>query len=120
MPPNMTPLIVCGKSAEVAKLVRKYLLPEYDAIHIIRTPEAGHKEIPLLLSGKRLENTASNLGSQNYAQLPQAVVAGGGFHDDVFLGMREASERVEGVKKVPWLKLGGYYVVRVAWVDLMS
>lgn len=57
MPPNMTPLIVCGKSAEVAKLVRKYLLPEYDAIHIIRTPEAGHKEIPLLLSGKRLQNT---------------------------------------------------------------
>jgi hypothetical protein len=30
MPPNMHPIIVCGKSPSIAKLVRKFLLPEYD------------------------------------------------------------------------------------------
>ncbi|OAG05733.1 uncharacterized protein CC84DRAFT_1164197, partial [Paraphaeosphaeria sporulosa] len=37
---------------EFINLVQEYLLPEYDAVHIIMGKETGTKDIPLLLSGR--------------------------------------------------------------------
>jgi hypothetical protein len=68
----------------------------------------GALEIPILLSGKTPENHSENLGSQNYAQTPRAVVAGGGFDDEAFMTMKKASDGVVGTEKVPWLKLGEF------------
>lgn len=71
--------------------------------------EAGCTEIPLLLSGKQPHNTEANLGSQNYAQVPRAVIAGGGFDDAAFYAMKKVCDDVVGTDKVPWLKLGEYF-----------
>ncbi|KAJ4303036.1 hypothetical protein N0V90_001927 [Kalmusia sp. IMI 367209] len=67
--------------------------------------DAGTSEIPLLLSGKTPPNAGDNLGSQEYSQVPRAVVAGGGFDDAMFEAMKKASDETAGAEKVPWLKL---------------
>ncbi|KAF1851046.1 uncharacterized protein K460DRAFT_302766 [Cucurbitaria berberidis CBS 394.84] len=91
------PVIVCGKNPNIAKKVREDLLPEYDVIHIILTLEAGTLEIPRLLSGKTPEKTPGNHGSQNYTQKPVAIAVGGGFDNEAFGQMKDASKDVQSV-----------------------
>lgn len=72
----------------------------FTVVHVITNPEVGAKEIPLLLSGKTVDST-DNVGSGNYSKIPLAVATGGGYDDDAFNLMREASN---GTKVVPWLR----------------
>ncbi|KAF2128402.1 hypothetical protein P153DRAFT_367553 [Dothidotthia symphoricarpi CBS 119687] len=95
------PIIVCGRNPKIAARVRQTLLPEYDVIHIILTPEAGAKDIPLLLSGKTPPETSSNHGSQNYTQPPIAVAVGGGFDNDTFNQMKDACK---DIKETVWVR----------------
>jgi hypothetical protein len=46
-------------------------------------------------------NSQSNLGSQNYAKRPAAVVVGGGFDDQMFKQMKDACKET---MDVPWGK----------------
>ncbi|KAJ4366952.1 hypothetical protein N0V83_007482 [Neocucurbitaria cava] len=96
------PIIVCGRNPNIAKNVRKGLLPEYDVIHVAIGLDAAISDIPLLFSGKTVpsNNNSDNLGSQNYAKKPVAVAVGGGFDDEMFEQMKAATEG----KEVVWVR----------------
>lgn len=67
------------------------------------SPASGAQDIPLLLTQPPTvpPNADKNLGSQNYAKRPFAVVVGGGFDDSMFAQMKEACKNVE---EVPWAR----------------
>ncbi|EKD21752.1 hypothetical protein MBM_00865 [Drepanopeziza brunnea f. sp. 'multigermtubi' MB_m1] len=106
---NTLRIILCGKSTQLALTVKAGLLPEYEVIHIILSPEAGASEIPPLLAGHGLPRPArdhdpqqepSNLGS---APAPiSAVVLGGGYGDDE--SVRRLRAACAGERGVPWLR----------------
>lgn len=116
------PIILCGKSPPLVNYVRKHLLPEYEGtplphalylpthhltrpvIHTIYSTPAGILELPLLLKTPPTIPSGSgpNLGSQNYAKRPIAVVTGGGFDDEAFEAMRKACADVTA--DIPWGK----------------
>ncbi|KAF2181768.1 hypothetical protein K469DRAFT_791471 [Zopfia rhizophila CBS 207.26] len=88
-------------NGEITKFVKEGLLSEYEVIHIILTPTAGAADIPSILSGNAPPDHAANLGSQNYANPPVAVVTGGGYDDEAFNSMKDACRNV---KAVPWVR----------------
>ncbi|KUJ06907.1 uncharacterized protein LY89DRAFT_661557 [Mollisia scopiformis] len=96
------PIILCGKSPQIATGVKNSLMPEYDVIHIILTPSAGITEIPSILSGSDLDSN-DNIGSQNYSKPAQAVVTGAGYDEEAVEKMRKACS-AKGGSRVPWLR----------------
>jgi len=97
------PIILCGKSPEIAKGVKAALLPEYEAIHVILASDAGVAEIPSVLRGQAPPSNEENVGSRNYSAPPKAVVCGAGYDDEQLAQMRSAVEK-EGKVQVPWLR----------------
>jgi hypothetical protein len=74
------------------------------AIHMVNDVEKAAKDLPLLLSNppKPPEDSATNLGSQNYGDRPRAVAVGGGFDDAAFKQIRDACKDVD--KDVVWVR----------------
>lgn len=116
------PVILCGKTTQVGKPASEYLKPEYEGtntihrlkplvtnvvapvIHFIMSKEAGHAELPILLSGKEPQPASTNeVGSHDYTKPPQAVILGRGFNDNDIEFLRKTCE---GVSAVPWIKSG--------------
>ncbi|KAF9694987.1 hypothetical protein EKO04_006986 [Ascochyta lentis] len=81
------PIVVCGRSPEIAHKVEKDLQPEYNVVRIVLSPEADINEIPSLLAG---ENA------------PVAVALGGAFDDATVDSMREAASKAGDVV---WLRV---------------
>lgn len=69
------------------------------------------KDLPLLLSNpsKTPEDSATNLGSQNYGERPRAVAVGGAFDDDAFKQMKDACKDVD--KDIVWVSPKGQFEV---------
>lgn len=67
-------------------------------------PEDGITNIPLILSGHKPTSQLSSLGSQDFSQVPRAVLFGGGYDDVTVEKIRKAAMKVQGVRQVPWLK----------------
>ncbi|KAF2630261.1 hypothetical protein BU25DRAFT_408233 [Macroventuria anomochaeta] len=98
MPP--IPIVVCGRSPEIANKVKQDLQPEYDGtlratrlltfhiadssivVKIVLSPDAGIKEIPKLLSGQNP---------------PVAVALGGAFDDATVESLRDAASKAGDV-----------------------
>ncbi|KAL8722227.1 MAG: hypothetical protein Q9181_007537, partial [Wetmoreana brouardii] len=96
------PVILCGKSQEIARGVIAELQPEYEVIHLILSTSAGKAEIPSLLRGEvPPANDADNLGIKNYSEAPTAVILGGGYEDSHVAEMRQACQ---DDSKIPWLR----------------
>ncbi|KAI0472705.1 hypothetical protein GGR56DRAFT_676779 [Xylariaceae sp. FL0804] len=83
------PVILCGKSEDMGKVVIANLKPEYDVVHFVQTSEVGQVQIPKLLRG------------DESAKPPVAVIVGGGFEDAKVEAMMRA---VAGGRPVPWLR----------------
>ncbi|KAL9113247.1 MAG: hypothetical protein Q9227_002582 [Pyrenula ochraceoflavens] len=99
------PVILCGRTEQIGQGVIKDLEPEYEVIHFVLNASAGAKQIPLLLKDQQNDVPSdSSLGSKNYAKVPVAVLLGGGYEDDQIKEMMDATNAVEGAKKVPWLR----------------
>ncbi|KAG9199345.1 hypothetical protein G6514_008601 [Epicoccum nigrum] len=81
------PIIVCGRSPEIAHKVTLDMQPEYDVVKIVLSPEEGIEEIPKFLS------------SQNP---PRAVALGGAFDDATVDSMRDAASKAG---EVVWLRV---------------
>lgn len=113
------PVVLCGRSPQIASSVKKGLEPEYEGvllsilssprssnlasvIHIILSPAAGVSDIPAILQGQSPSSTEENIGTQNYSNLPIAVVTGGGYDDRLFKEMYDAAKG-KG-KAVHWLR----------------
>ncbi|CZR63191.1 uncharacterized protein PAC_13087 [Phialocephala subalpina] len=94
------PIVLCGKTPQIATAVKKSLMPDYEVVHVILTPSAGISEIPSLLSGTP-PSSPENIGSQNYAKVPQAIVTGAGYDEAAVERMRKACN---GSSNVPWLR----------------
>ncbi|KEY64182.1 hypothetical protein S7711_10723 [Stachybotrys chartarum IBT 7711] len=75
--PSPLSVILCGRSVKIAQEVAKHLLPEYEVIHFIQSPEVARIDIPLVLAG-HAPTTASvdEIGSKDYTQTPRAVIFG--------------------------------------------
>jgi hypothetical protein len=118
------PILSCGRREAVGATAIEMLKPEYEGmlvsaykslslftritlrkvIHFIMSKEDGITNIPLILSGLKPTSQQSNLGSQDFSRVPQAVLFGGGY-DDITIGeIRKAVIGTQGVRKVPWLK----------------
>ncbi|KAI8939514.1 hypothetical protein NX059_003284 [Plenodomus lindquistii] len=81
------PIIVCGRSPEIAHKVKQDLAPEYDVIKIVLSPEEGMTEIPTLLS---TDNP------------PKAVALGGAFDDATVESLRNAASKAG---EIAWLRV---------------
>ena len=68
------------------------------------SPEDGLTNIPRILSGLKPSSQQSSLGSQDFSQVPRAVLFGGGYDGVTVEKMRKAATETQGVRKVPWLK----------------
>lgn len=148
--PNPIPIIICGRRADIARGVKKGLLPEYEGtytfplrtspslhlllppnlsiptqptltvIHVCLSLESATTDLPTLLRGRGrgLPSTTDgpdpNMGTQNYASPPAAVVLGGGFDEAALAAMREACK---GVSFVPWLKARRFVSAQEAGVS---
>ncbi|KAJ9660499.1 hypothetical protein H2201_006921 [Coniosporium apollinis] len=100
------PLVACGRSADIAKAVRKLLAPEYDVIHVCLTHEAALIELPALLRGD-LVAPSSGIGTNAERDAaervgPRAVLMGGGVTMEEF---QECKEKAGGNEDVKWIKL---------------
>ena len=121
------PVVLCGKNPNIAKIVADGLLPEFEgmgshlflldgvqnivslviyahsltAIHVITSAPAGAVDLPILLAGNTPPDHSENVGSQNYANPPVAIAAGGGYTDEEFYSMHTPSN---AVKEITWLK----------------
>ncbi len=90
----------CPTLIQISELDSTHLLSK--VIHVILTLSAGISEIPPILSGSPPSpNTNDNIGSQNYAKTPQAIVTGAGYDEEAVEKMREACN---GSSNVPWLR----------------
>lgn len=74
-------------------------------IHLILNTKSGCEQIPLVLSGKSASSD-STLGSQDYTNLPVAVVSGAAYSAEDVAAMMKASETADGATSVPWLRAG--------------
>lgn len=120
---NPMRIVLCGKTAQIATAVKAGLQPECEGdfpskasnfskltltlvIHVILSTSAGVSDIPKLLAGKTPSTQdAGNIGTQNYAQAPQAVVLGGGYDDEAVKTIRAACDSDgSGEKGIPWLR----------------
>ncbi|KAF3389077.1 hypothetical protein F1880_003724 [Penicillium rolfsii] len=100
--PKPMPFILCGRRAEIGKVVSKLLAPEFEGIHFITTNEAALTDIPRLLKGEKPESPdESGVGTQNYSQVPRAVVFGRGYSFAEVEQFRKASEGCNA-KPVVW------------------
>ncbi|GIZ49210.1 hypothetical protein CKM354_001224500 [Cercospora kikuchii] len=54
------------------------LSPQYEVVHFIRGKDRAKSEIATIQSGKVPPRDPDGIGSQNYSQIPQAVVFGRG------------------------------------------
>ncbi|KAF3053266.1 hypothetical protein E8E11_007462 [Didymella keratinophila] len=81
------PIVVCGRSPEIANKVKQDLAPEYEVVKIVLSPDEGINEIPQLLSG---------------ANPPAAVALGGAFDDATVDSMRDAASKAG---EVVWLRV---------------
>ncbi|CZT51607.1 uncharacterized protein RSE6_12771 [Rhynchosporium secalis] len=99
-------VVLCGKTAQIATAVKAGLQPEFEVIHVILSTSAGVSDLPKILVGKT-PSTADpgNIGTQNYAQAPQAIILGGGYDDEAVKTIRAACERAnKGDRGIPWLR----------------
>jgi hypothetical protein len=118
------PILTCGRHEAVGATAIDMLKPEYEGmfasafnslfsfarltarkvIHLIMSPEDGLTNIPLILSGLKPSSLQSSLGSQDFSQVPRAVIFGGGYDDVTIENLRKAVMETQGARKVPWLK----------------
>lgn len=119
--PSPIPVILCGKTPQIATGVKAGLQPHYEGatfiypdsspfplrfspavIHVILSPAEGTSIIPALLRGETPPTSDStNIGTQDYTNKAVAVVTGGGYDDAAVSEMREACK---GASTVPWLR----------------
>ncbi|GLI76243.1 hypothetical protein PoHVEF18_004514 [Penicillium ochrochloron] len=91
--PSPVPIILCGRRAEIGKVVSELLAPEFEGIHFITTNEAALADIPRLLKGEKpAAPDTSGVGTQNYSQIPRAVVFGRGYDVSEVEEFRKASD----------------------------
>ncbi|KAF3042229.1 hypothetical protein E8E12_009911 [Didymella heteroderae] len=81
------PIVICGRSPEIALKVQQDLAPEYNVVRIVLSPDQGINEIPQLLSGPNP---------------PVAVALGGAFDDATVDSMRAAASTAG---EVVWLRV---------------
>ncbi|KAK2027448.1 hypothetical protein LX32DRAFT_640926 [Colletotrichum zoysiae] len=105
------PVVVCGKTEQVGRIVIASLKPEYDVIHFITSPTSGASILPALLESRTppFHVETSTIGSGNYAAAPRAVILGAAFDDAAATVLQEAvadarARSSAGVRTVPWLR----------------
>ncbi|PGG95814.1 hypothetical protein AJ79_09851 [Helicocarpus griseus UAMH5409] len=104
------PILICGRTPEIATAVIELLKPEFEVIHVLLTTETAKSEIPIIL--RRDPNTtfipcASNLGTKSYTNPPFAIVFGGGYTDQDVAEIEQACKNAgieEISKQIPWIR----------------
>ncbi|KAJ5380775.1 uncharacterized protein N7496_003203 [Penicillium cataractarum] len=97
------PVILCGRRAEIGRPVSELLVPEFEVIHFITTNEAALTDIPRLLKGEKPQSPDdSGVGTQNYSQVPRAVVFGRGYDISEVEQFKNASEG-SNAEPVAWI-----------------
>ncbi|KAL8833847.1 MAG: hypothetical protein Q9170_004069 [Blastenia crenularia] len=95
------PVVLCGRTEQIARSVTAGLQPEYEVIHVILSTAAGERKIPKLLRGAAPPpDDGHNIGTKNYSKPAAAVVLGRGYETSDISMMREACK--DG--RVPWLR----------------
>ncbi|KAH8710312.1 hypothetical protein HC256_007157 [Beauveria bassiana] len=98
------PVIVCGRRESIGESVADGLKPEYELVHFVKTPEAGVKDLPLVLKGSAPETAASSVGTGNIADGAKAVILGGGYDDNDYEMMRKAVDATTLERRPVWLR----------------
>ncbi|KAJ4989422.1 hypothetical protein SVAN01_05147 [Stagonosporopsis vannaccii] len=93
------PIVVCGRSLEIANKVKQDLAPEYDVVKIVLSPEEGLTAIPTLLSGPNP---------------PAAVALGGAFDDATVDSLRRAASKAG---EAVWLRVDKSKVTEMPSMD---
>lgn len=65
------------------------------------------QEIPFVLRGENPPTYSSKLGSGDYSEVPQAVVAGGGYDDKAIEDISNAIRKVPNGEHIPLLMADG-------------
>ncbi len=73
-------------------------------VHFVTTPEAGVKDLPLVLQGSAPETAASSVGTGNVAAGATAVILGGGYDDNDYETMRKAVDAATLARRPVWLR----------------
>ncbi|KAM3549571.1 hypothetical protein ARSEF4850_008777 [Beauveria asiatica] len=99
------PVIVCGRRETIGESVAAGLKPEYEpVVHFVKMPEAGVKDLPLVLKGIPPETAASGVGTGNIADGAKAVILGGGYDDNDYEVMRKAVDATALDRRPVWLR----------------
>lgn len=97
------PIVICGQSSAVMRVVMELSKPEFDPIHAILSRATGAAEIPALLRGEKPSSSdpdTADLGTHSYTKKPVVIMMGGGYGEEDAKVMREACK---GQLNVPWL-----------------
>jgi hypothetical protein len=65
--------------------------------------KAAKDELPIVLKGEIPEVRSSQLGSNNWAVPPRAILIGGAFDDAAVKELRQAVVDAGATRKIPWL-----------------
>ncbi|OAA69293.1 hypothetical protein LEL_10169 [Akanthomyces lecanii RCEF 1005] len=98
------PVIVCGRREAIGESVAAGLKPEYELVHFVKTPEAGVKDLPLVLKGREPETATSSVGTGNIVDGATAIILGGGYDDNDYEAMRKAVDAATLERRPVWLR----------------
>lgn len=74
-------------------------------VHFVLTPEAGVKDLPLVLGGKAPETAPrSSVGTGNVSAGAKAIILGGGYTDSDFDSMHKAVNAANLERQPVWLR----------------
>ena len=73
-------------------------------VHFVKTPEAGVKDLPLVLKGSEPETAASSVGTGNIVDGATAIILGGGYDDNDYEAMRKAVDAATLERRPVWLR----------------
>ncbi|TQV90857.1 hypothetical protein IF1G_10378 [Cordyceps javanica] len=105
MAAKATPVIVCGRRETIGEAVATGLKPEYELVHFVKTPEAGAKDLPLVLAGSAPETVPSSVGTGNITDGAVAIILGGGYDDGDYEAMRKAVDAATLERRPVWLRM---------------
>ncbi|KAK1750129.1 hypothetical protein QBC47DRAFT_394651 [Echria macrotheca] len=96
------PIFVVGQREEIAQFVIEAVKPEYEVVQMI-LGKAAKEELPIYLRGEIPATKSSQLGSNNWAVPPRAILIGGAFNDAEVAELRQTVVDAGATRKIPWL-----------------
>ncbi|GAM84760.1 hypothetical protein ANO11243_027610 [Dothideomycetidae sp. 11243] len=97
------PVLLCGKTVGIGRIVARGLMPEYEVVHF-STPDTVKDDVPALLAGKDApaSSAKNDVGTGNRDTPPRVVILGKAFTAESAGKIRETCHGPDA-EKAAWV-----------------